>query len=108
MKKGKRDIFGELMNGVDAMRRHRTGKITLRTHKPEPLTLPEVTGHLIRDTRRRLGMSQGFFAEMIHVNPRTLANWEQDRSKPNEQAAALILLVRKFPDMLQRLRKLAA
>jgi len=42
------------------------------------------------------------------VNPRTLANWEQGRSKPNDQAAALILLVREFPDTLNRLRKLAA
>jgi putative transcriptional regulator len=108
MKGKKRDIFSELMGGVDAMKKHRTGKITLRTHKPEALTLPEVTGGLIRDVRARLGLSQGLFAEMLHVNPRTLANWEQNRSKPNEQAAALILMVQKFPDTLIRLRKLAA
>ena len=108
MKKGKRDIFGELINGIDAMKKHRTGKMTLRTYKPSHSSLPKVTGNLIRSTREHLGVSQGLFAEMLHVNPRTLANWEQDRSKPNDQAAALILLVRKFPDTLERLRRLAA
>lgn len=108
MKKNKRNVFGDLMNGITAMKKHRRGKITLRTHKPEPFILPEVEGDLIRDTRERLGLSQRLFAEVLHMNPRTLANWEQDHSKPNEQAAVLILLVRKFPDILKRLRKLAA
>jgi putative transcriptional regulator len=104
----KRDIFGELMEGVESMRHHREGKATLRSHKPEPIHLPAVGAKLIRDTRQKLGMSQGLFAEVLRVNPRTLANWEQGRSKPNEQAATLILLVRNFPDTLMRLRKLAA
>jgi hypothetical protein len=32
----------------------------------------------------------------------------QGRAKPNPQAAALVLLVRWYPDALQRLEKLAA
>ena len=36
----KRDIFGELMEGVAAMKGHRQGKVTLRTHKIEASTLP--------------------------------------------------------------------
>jgi hypothetical protein len=34
--------------------------------------------------------------------------WEQGRSKPNEQAAALIWLMRKYPDTLKRLESLSA
>jgi len=41
------------------------------------------------------------------VNPRTLERWEQGRSKPNEQAAALLWLVRKFPDTLRRLESIS-
>lgn len=106
MKQGKRDIFGELVESVSAMRKHRQGKLTLRTHKIAPLPLPKVDGEIIRNTRMKLHVSQGLFASLLQVNPRTLANWEQDRSKPNDQAAALILLVRRFPDTLKRLRKL--
>jgi putative transcriptional regulator len=36
-----------------------------------------------------------------------LEKWEQGRTKPNDQAATLIMLVRKFPDTLQRLKELA-
>jgi putative transcriptional regulator len=32
-----------------------------------------------------------------------LRNWEQEKSKPNAQAALLIRLVEKFPDMVDRL-----
>src|SRR6266508_4665496 len=48
-------------------------------------------------------MSRQVFAFKIGVNPRTLERWEQGRSKPNEQASALIRLVRKYPDTLARL-----
>ena len=37
-----------------------------------------------------------------------LEKWEQGRAKPNPQAAALVLLVRRYPDTLERLEKLAA
>ena len=57
-----------------------------------------------RHRRRR----QHVFAFKIGVNPRTPERWEQGRSKPNEQAAALIWLVRKSPDTLKRLESLAA
>lgn len=53
-------------------------------------------------------MSRSAFAYRIGVNPRTLERWEQGRSKPNDQAAALIFFVRKYPDTLRRLHNLAA
>ena len=49
----KRDIFGELMEGVAAMKGHRQGKVTLRTHKIEASPLPRVDSKLILDTRTR-------------------------------------------------------
>jgi putative transcriptional regulator len=39
----------------------------------------------------------------LRTNPRTLENWEQGRAKPNAQAALLIGLVRRYPDMVARL-----
>ncbi len=99
----KRALFEELMNGVGAMGAHRAGKLTLRTHRVDVRPLPRVTAGLVRDTRERLNMSQRVFARKSRVNPRTLERWEQGRSRPNDQAAALILLVRRFPDTVDRL-----
>lgn len=103
----KRRLFGELMSGVEAMRDHRTGRVTLRTHQVEPIMVPGVDPDFVRETREALHMSRHVFAFRIGVNPRTLERWEQGRSKPNEQASALIRLVRKYPDTLERLRSLS-
>lgn len=103
----KRDIFGELMEGVAAMKAQRKGKITLRSFKVESAPLPKVDSKLIRDTRKRLRCSRAVFARRLRINERTLEKWEQGRAKPNPQAAALVLLVRQYPDTLARLDELA-
>ena len=103
MARKKTNLFDELMEGVHAMRAHREGKLTLRSHHLDAPPLLRVTAALVRDTRERLNMSQRVFARKLRINPRTLERWEHGRSKPNDQAAALILLVRRFPDTLDRL-----
>ena len=103
----KRNILGELMEGVAAMKGHREGKLTLRTYKIEATPLPKVDSKLIRDTRRRLRCSRAVFARRLRINERTLEKWEQGRARPNPQAAALVLLVRRYPDTLERLERVA-
>lgn len=103
----KRNIFGELMEGVAAMKGHREGKLTLRTYKADLTPLPKVDSRFIRETREKLRCSRAVFARRLRINERTLEKWEQGRAKPNPQAAALMLLVRKYPDTLRRLDKLA-
>jgi putative transcriptional regulator len=66
-----------------------------------------VDSKLIRDTRRKLRCSRVVFARKLRINERTLEKWEQGRAKPNPQAAALVLLVRNYPDTLDRLDKIA-
>jgi putative transcriptional regulator len=104
----KRHIFGELIEGVAAMKNHRQGKLTLRTYKVEVTPLPKVDSKFLRDTRKKLRCSRAVFARKLRINERTLEKWEQGRAKPNPQAAALVLLVRRYPDTLARLDELAA
>jgi putative transcriptional regulator len=103
----KRKVFGELMEGVAAMKGHREGKLTLLTYKVEAAPLPRVNARLIRDTRKKLHCSRAVFARKLRINERTLEKWEQGRAKPNAQAAALVLLVRKYPDTFERLDAVA-
>jgi putative transcriptional regulator len=102
-----RSLFREVASGVRAMREHREGRLTLRTHRVEPIALPPLKPKVVRETREALQMSRQVFACKLGVNPRTLERWEQGRSKPNDQAAALIWLVRKYPDTLERLESLS-
>ena len=102
----KRKLFDELLEGIESMREQREGKITLRTHEVDELPPLEIDAELIRDTRERLHVSRTVFARHLRVSTRTLENWEQGRAKPNAQAAALILMVRKYPDTLEKLQSL--
>ena len=94
------------MEGVDSMRSHRQGKITLRTHvveKPPPL---RVCADTVREIREQFNLSREVFARRLRVSTRTLENWEQGRSEPNAQASALILMVQKYPDTMEKLSTL--
>ena len=104
----KRNIFGELMDGVAAMKNHREGKLTLRSYKIDVMPLPKVDSKMLRDTRKKLRCSRAVFARKLRINERTLEKWEQGRARPNPQAAALVLLVRKYPDTITRLDTLGA
>src|SRR5437764_14911291 len=103
----KRDVLGGLMEGVAAMKGQREGKLTLRSYKVDVSPLPKVDSKLLRDTRKKLRCSRAVFARKLRINERTLEKWEQGRAKPNPQAAALVLLVRRYPDTLARLDAVA-
>ena len=79
--------------------------ITLRTHllaRPATIRMP---AKRVRAIRLGLGMSREFFARCLQVSGRTLEKWEQGETIPNDQAAVLILMVRKYPDTLKRLNE---
>lgn len=102
----KRKLIDELMNGVESMQDERKSKITLRTHEVDELPPLQINAEMIRETRENLHVSRAVFARRIRVSVRTLENWEQGRAKPNAQAAALIMMVRQFPDTLDKLSSL--
>ena len=102
----KRNLFEELKQSIQEIKDHKAGKITLRTHKIEKRPRPTVSPAIILDTREKLHMSRAVFALRLRVPIRTLEKWEQGITIPNDQAVALILMVRKFPDTLARLEKI--
>ena len=100
---GKRDLFAELSEGMDALADERRGKRTLRTHSMEFKPAPTITPKELVRVRKNLKLSRALFAIYLRTNVRTLENWEQGRAKPNAQAALLINLVKQYPDTVQRL-----
>lgn len=101
--KGKRDLFTELSEGMEALSDARGGKRTLRTHTVEYKPAPKVTPQELIRVRKHLKISRALFAAYLRTNVRTLENWEQGRAKPNAQAALLINLVKRYPDTVKRL-----
>ena len=99
----KRDIFSELVEGFDALKSEREGKLTLRQVKVAAHPVPVLAPQDVLAVREKLNFSRAVFARYLRTNPRTLENWEQGRAKPNAQAVLLIRMVDQFPDMVQRL-----
>jgi len=102
----KRDIFAELMEGFDALEEARKGKLTLRTTEVERKPPPEMTPERVREVRMKLQVSQPVFARKLRTEPRTIANWEQGVAKPNAQAAILLALVDRHPELLDEIAAL--
>src|SRR5438105_1927589 len=100
---GKRELFAELREGMEALAEERTGKRTLRTHAVEYNPPPAITPQELVRVREGLNISRAVFAAYLRTNVRTLENWEQGRAKPNAQAALLIRMVQRFPDTVRRL-----
>lgn len=101
-----RDIFSELMEGMQELKDHLDGKITLKTYKVskrEPVT---IAPQELRDVREKLNLSQAVFAHYLHTGETTYQKWEQGRAKPNAQAVLLIRMVQKTPETLQTLAQL--
>lgn len=87
----KRDVWQE---ALDAVRNIKAGNIgAIRTID---LELSPVT-----EARKKAGLSQAKFAELLGVSVRTLQDWEQGRRQPSRAAASLIQIARKRPDVLR-------
>lgn len=52
----------------------------------------------VESIRRRLGMSQAQFSAAIHVPLRTIQNWEQKRTRPDQPALALLRILAREPE----------
>lgn len=58
---------------------------------------------VVRDLRRRLGLTQDEFARRYHLPVGTVRDWEQGRSMPDAPARAFLQAIAKEPDLLARL-----
>lgn len=99
----KRNLFNEMTEGFNALQSAREGKITLRQHVVAKKPGPSITPQELMALREKLHMSRTVFARCLRTNERTLENWEQGRASPNAQAAVLIRMVERYPDMVERL-----
>ncbi len=104
----KRDLFSELTSALSDAKKHDQGKLTLKTHKVEIPKQLDISPIDIKKIRQKYKMSRQVFARYLHTSSRTLENWEQGRSKPNEQAVTLLHLVNTHPETLGFIADLSA
>jgi putative transcriptional regulator len=92
----KRNLYEELREGIEEMRRFDKGQADLVTHAPD---IPDV-----KKIRKNLGVTQIEFAAMLRSSVKTVQNWEQRRVSPSGPALALLMIAEKQPDALAVLK----
>lgn len=86
MPEARRDIGKEILDGLREIKRGEHGRVT---------NVPDV-GKI----RRKTGLSQARFAELLGVSVRTLQDWEQGRRAPSGAARTLLLIAERDPEAL--------
>ena len=99
-------MFAEIKEGFDALAEERAGKVTLRKQTVDYHPAVEMSAEEVVRVRTKLNVSQPVFARRFRTEAKTIANWEQGRSKPNAQAPILLKLVDRHPELLDEIATL--
>ena len=83
------ELGNKLLQSVKEMKAGKTARIT------------EVEPNEVAEARSKTGLSQRQFAEVLHISPRTLQEWEQGRRKPSGAAKALIQIAFRHPEVIK-------
>lgn len=89
-------LFKSLKAGLEEALAHKQGKIKLKSITIEIPDAPsEYKAKEIKKIREKNNYSQGIFASILNVSPKTLQSWEQGVRRPNQSALRLLELIDK-------------
>jgi putative transcriptional regulator len=92
-KRTKKTSLGEtILDGLKEIAAYKRGEIKLRTR--QILILDDVD---VKAVREQSGLSQSQFASHYGFNPRTLQEWEQGRSQPDNALRAYLTVIARNP-----------
>jgi putative transcriptional regulator len=96
------EIFADLMEGFEQIRKHDAGdpEHGLRIHLPKTVDVAAI--------RKRTGHSQPVFAGSIGVPVDTVRQWEQGRRQPKGAALVLLAMLEKNPRLVEEVLGSAA
>jgi putative transcriptional regulator len=84
-----------------------TGKFTCRQVVLD-LKPSSYTPQAVKEVRKMLGVSQGVFAQLLGVSPRTVQAWERGANEPTDMACRWLDEINRDPEYwLKRIRQAA-
>ena len=88
----------DLIEAMQELIDYSDGKIDLRTSKLNVAPVCDtISAEEIKETRKKLGMSQGVFAIVLGVSKKTVESWEGGRYTPDGAARRLISVMQIDP-----------
>ena len=95
-----KNLFENLQDSLIEAKQYYKGKVTLKTHiiveKP-----PEYKANKIIRLRKKMHLSQGLFAGICNVSPKTVQAWEQGLRNPTGAAKRLLEILEKKPGIVE-------
>ena len=86
---GAEELGSKLLQSVKEMKAGKAARVS----RVEPNEVAEARG--------KTGLTQIEFAEVLHISPRTLQEWEQGRRKPSGPAKVLIEIAFRHPEIIR-------
>jgi len=94
-----RALFERLRTGLVEGLQFARDELNLRNMEVPELP-PALRPHEVRHLRQQLNMSQGLFARMLNVSPKTVQSWEQGERKPSQAALRLLQVLAARPEVV--------
>jgi putative transcriptional regulator len=92
-------LFERLKTGLQEGIGFAREELSLRTTEV-PDRPPAFPAAKVMRLRRRLRMSQGVFARMLNVSPKTVQSWEQGERQPSQAALRLLQILGARPGVV--------
>ncbi len=96
----RKDLLAELEESIRQMKKIRKGALKAKVTRAKDLGLETIDAGAVR---KRLGVSQAKFAELLGISLRTLQGWEQGRRQPEGPARQLLRVAARDPRVLLEL-----
>jgi putative transcriptional regulator len=96
-----RNVFQEIKAGLEDSIAWSRGELSLVTAQPPPPP-PPLTSRQVAALRKRLRMSQAYFAAMLNVSAKAVQSWEQGTRRPSDAALRVLQVMDRRPEVLRQ------
>ncbi len=98
----KASLFDRLRKGLAESSAYSRGELTLATTEL-PAAPPKPGPKEIVSLRKDFHMSQAVFAAVLNVSVKTVQSWEQGVREPSDVGLRMLQLLRREPDIVQKI-----
>lgn len=99
----KKNLGDRLIEGLQDVLAFERGEINLRTRLVEFKALPEWTPQKIQALRKKLRMSQSYFAICLGVSAAAVRAWEQGQKEPSGAVSRLLQIFSEAPETVKKI-----
>lgn len=95
-------FYEDIVQGLNEAIEYKKGNVKLKTSDVTIAPLPEIKSEDVKNIRMTLDMTQGIFAAVMGVSPKTVEAWEAGTNTPSGSAKRMLSLLQSDPDLLKK------